>query len=518
MPAAPPAQDLPNQDQVAVDVPENPPQDWGIGAVPASPAPEPTAPVPEPAAPSPGAMGGETLVIPPTEAPNNPFIPQENAPAAGPTTSGKKSFGKRILSLLMIIIILALLAGGGYFLYGKFFAPSAKGATLVYWGLWETSAVTQGVIADFQAANPNIKVEYVKQSPRQYRERLQAAITRGDGPDVFEFHNTWVPMFRNELMAAPPDIMTPAEFSTIFYPVASADLVGGSSVYGMPMMFDGLALYYNTDLLSAAGVNPPTTWPEMLEVVPKLTVKTDTQIQKSAIALGTTGNIEHFSDIIALMMMQDGARLIAPTGKEAEETLLFYRKFSNPSDPVYTWNDAMDNSVYAFATGKVAMILAPSWRVFDVKQINPSLNFRTGPVPQLPGNTVNWASYWVEGVSTKSKDPTAAWTFVKYLTSGDAATKLYGEESNTRLFGEPYARVELGSTLAEDPYVGAYMKGAPTAKSFPLASRTFDNGLNSQMNNNLSSAVDSMLKGTSPQTAAETLSAGVSTVLKQYAQ
>lgn len=490
------------QGQSTADMPQNSPQDWGVGSPP-EPSPQ-------------AAAGGETLVIPPTEAPNNPFIPQETVPAAGPAAPAKKSFGKRILSFLMILIVLALLAGGGYFLYGKFFTPAAKGATLIYWGLWETSAVTQGVIADFQTANPNIKVEYVKQSPRQYRERLQAAIARGDGPDVFEFHNTWVPMFRNELMAAPPEIITPAEFSTTFYPVASADLVGGSSVYGMPMMFDGLALYYNTDLLSAAGVNPPTTWPEVLEVVPKLTVKTDTQIQKSAIALGTTGNIEHFSDIIALMMMQDGARLTSPTGKEAEETLLFYRKFSNPSDPVYTWNDAMDNSVYAFATGKVAMILAPSWRVFDIKQINPSLAFRIGPVPQLPGNTVNWASYWVEGVSTRSKNPSAAWTFVKYLTSSDSVTKLYGEESKIRLFGEPYARVDLGSTLAEDPYVGAYIKGAPTAKSFPLASRTFDNGLNDKLIQYLTDAVNAVGGGTAPQQALETMSQGFAQVLGDY--
>jgi multiple sugar transport system substrate-binding protein len=323
-------------------------------------------------------------------------------------------------------------------------------------------------------------------------------------------------MLRNELAPAPATAITAAEFSSTFYPVASADLVGGSAIYGMPMMYDGLGLYYNTDIFSSAGVTPPTTWPELLDIVPKLTVRTDTQIQKSAIALGTTGNVENFSDIIALMMMQNGAKLINPTGKDAEDTLVFYRKFANPSDPVYTWNDTMDNSVYAFATGQVAMILAPSWRAFEIQTINPHLNFKIGPVPQLPGNTINWASYWVEGASTKSKFPTAAWTFIKYLTSKDTVTKLYADEAKTRLFGQPYARVDLAGSLQSDPYVGAYITEAPTAKSFPLASRTFDNGLNDKLIQYLTDAINAVGQGTAPTQALATAAQGFAQVMGSY--
>lgn len=418
------------------------------------------------------------------------------------------------MTILIVLLVVAGLAVGGYFIYGK--VSGGGQVTLTYWGLWENNATTQGMLADFQTKNPNIKVQYVKQSPRQYRERLQAAIARGEGPDVFEFHNTWVPMLRNELAAAPQTVMTATQFSSTFYPVAAADLVGGSSVYGIPMMIDGLGLYYNTDILTAAGVSPPTTWPELLNVVPKLTVKTDTAIQKSAIALGTTGNIENFSDILALMMMQNGAKLINPTGKEAEDTLTFYRKFANPTDPDYTWSDSMDNSVYAFATGKVAMMVAPSWRVFDVKQISPSLNFKIAPVPQLPGNTINWATYWVEGVSTKSKYSDAAWKFVSYLTSQDAVKRLYADEAKARLFGEPYARVDLASSLASDPYVGAYISEAPTAKSFPLASRTFDNGINDKLIQYLTDAVNAVGQGTAPTQALDTMSQGFAQVLGSY--
>ena len=495
-------------------------------AVPSS-APEPQAP------PTPGpAVVPETFVVPaapavgqvgetPSSVPDNQFIPQVTQPqdagagqAGAVPPSPSNPMPRRLLTIVVFVVLLLGLGLLGRFLYGMF--AGAKEVTITYWGLWENDAIIRPVLADFESSHPKIKVQYVKQSHKQYRERLAAAVARGEGPDVFRFHNTWVAMLANDLAPVPKTVMTPGEFSQTFYPVASADLVGGQTIYGIPLMIDGLGLYYNEDLFAAAGVVPPTTWEEMLGTVPKLTVKTDTGITTSAIALGTTGNVEHFSDIVGLMMLQNGANLREPTSQEAQETLIFYRKFANPTDPVYPWNETLDNSIYAFAMGKVAMILAPSWRAFDIKQINPNLRFKIAAVPQLPGNNVSWASYWVEGVSAKSKNQEQAWEFIKYLTGKEAATKLYTEASKTRLFGEPYARVELGKGLTDDSYAGAYIKQAANSKSFPLASRTFDNGLNDKMIKYLEDAINGMVGGASPQAVLTTAANGFRQVLGSY--
>lgn len=489
----------------------------GQTEVPGPTQPEaPAAPAPETFVVPAAGSGAPPVEAPPPSPPENPFIPQGAAtnPPPAPAASRSSALPRRIL---MIIVFLAVAAGlffGGKFLLSMF-GGSSK-VTLTYWGLWEDTPILQNVLADFQKQNPKITVQYIKQSPRQYRERLAAAIDRGQGPDVYRFHNTWVAMLRNELATAPKDVMTPAEFSSSFYPVAATNLVAGQSVYGIPMEIDGLGLYYNEDLFAAAGVTVPTTWEDVLNMVPKLTVKNGNTITTSAIALGTTGNIENFSDILATMMLQNGATLVTPTSKEAEEALTFYRKFANPSDPVYTWNDTLDNSIYAFATGKVAMIIAPSWRAFDVKQMNSSLHFKIVPIPQLPGNTVTWASYWAEGVSSKTKYPKEAWQLVKYITSRDVVVRLYTEEAKARLFGEPYARVDLASSVAHDPYVGAYVSQASKAKSFPLASRTFDNGINDKLIKYMTDAVNGMAAGSAPQAVLSTMASGFTQVLGQY--
>jgi len=473
------------------------------------------------------ASAEKTFVVSESNKPGNPFAPQmapatpagtsppDQNPPMAVAASGSNPWPKRLLAFGGFIVLILLVVFLGKYVLGLI--AGSRPITLTYWGLWEDTPTIQGVLTDFETSHPKIKVNYVKQSQQQYRERLQAAIDRGDGPDVFRFHNTWVPMFRNELAPAGKDVMTADEFASTFYPVAKADLVGGQYIYGMPMMIDGLGLYYNEDIFASAGVSPPVTWPDVLTVVPKLTVKNETTILTSAIALGTSGNIEHFSDILATMMMQNGAKLTTPTGMQAEQALTFYRKFSDPSDPVYTWNDSMDNSVYAFASGKVAMILAPSWRVFDIKQINPNLRFKIVPIPQLPGNTVTWASYWVEGVSAKSKYQTQAWELVKYMTTKDVVTKMYTDASKTRLFGEPYARVDMATAVSGDPYVGAYIQQAATAKSFPLASRTFDNGINDRLIKYLLDAVNAVVEsGTAPKAALDTAANGFNQVLSSY--
>jgi multiple sugar transport system substrate-binding protein len=477
----------------------------------------------------------ETIVVP-TQGGNSTDMPSEPFPVEGETGMPQTDTGTGPIPTLspqgatnpwpkrIIILVILFLFFIGAIVLGRTFLASVsapKEVTLTYWGLWENDGIIKPLIAEFEAKNQNIKVQYSKQSHRQYRERLQAAIERGDGPDIFRFHNTWVPMLKNQLSPVPDTVMTAGQFKELYYTVAANDLIGGQVVYGIPLMIEGLGLYYNEDLFAAAGITaPPTTWEELLALVPKIAKPEGTGFAVSAIALGTTGNIENFSDILATMFMQNGANIALPKGKEAEETLAFYHKFANPTDPVYTWNETMDNSMYAFANGKVAMILAPSWRAFDIielsKQVNPTLKFKFAPIPQLPGNTVSWASYWAEGISEKSMYKKQAAEFLKFITSRESMSKLYMEESKVRLFGEPYARKDMASLLSNDPYAGPYILQAKDARSFPLSSRTFDNGLNDRMMKYLENAVNALTAGSSPQQELDTVASGFSQVLSSY--
>ena len=229
--------------------------------------------------------------------------------------------------------------------------------------------------------------------------------------------------------------------------------------------------------------------------------------------LGNSNNVDHWSDILALMLLQNSADPANPIGSGAEDALKFYTIFSN-SDKV--WDNTMPQSVYAFATQKVAMIFAPSWQAHTIKQINPNIDFGIVPVPQLPNSNVTWASYWVEGVSKKSAKQAEAFNVLKFLSEKDKLVKFYTEASKTRLFGELYPRKDLADSLKSDPLAGAYISQAENAKSFYMASRTFDNGINDKIIKYYEDAVNAVGEGEDPSEALQTTAQGVQQVLSQY--
>jgi multiple sugar transport system substrate-binding protein len=458
---------------------------------------------------SPAASGGvaPSAPVPPTE---NPFTYQVNAaPAAPPRGNGKK--------ILLLILLLLLLLGIGFVAFTSIGKLLSKNQPIVlnYWGLWENEQLLTPLVEEYQKSHPTIQIAYTKQSIKQYRERLQAAIGRGEGPDIFRYHSTWLPMLKDDVAPAGKTGYTAEEFKQTFYPVATQDLVYANQVYGVPLMIDGLGLYYNEDLLRSAGVTPPTSWEEFRQATLSLTVKDQSgQIVTAGAALGTTGNVEHFSDILAVMMLQNGADLKNPVSNEAQQALSFYHLFAEKPNNV--WDETLDNSILAFANGKVAFLFAPSWQAFTIKETNPQLKFQIIPIPQLPGTNVTWASYWAEGVSSKSTHKDEAWDFLKFLSSKDSLVKLHTEEAKTRAFGEPYSRVDLAQTLINDPLVGAYIRQAPTAQSFFLSSRTYDNGINDRMIKYLEDAVNSLTRSVSPQAALQTAAQGFAQVLSSF--
>src|SRR3989338_4978448 len=122
-----------------------------------------------------GGSSGDDFTIPPPE-------------SVSFSEGGSKKYvaigiGVVIVILLFIGILTFLLSLRG----------NKKEITLEYWGLWEDEQVFAPIIEEYHRNNPKITVKYVKQDPQSYREKLIARGKEGRGPDIFRFHNTWLP-------------------------------------------------------------------------------------------------------------------------------------------------------------------------------------------------------------------------------------------------------------------------------------------------------------------------------------
>lgn len=423
--------------------------------------------------------------------------------------------GAVVFLIILIIIFRAIFSG----------KSANRPVSLIYWGLWEDKEVIEPLIAAYQQKNPLIKITYQKMNPQSYREKLvsrskaqeTAEVPTVEKPDIFRFHNTWLPEIKDIIAPLPSTVMSAEEFDKTFYPVHKKDLKVGNYYYGLPLEIDGLVLVYNQGLFKKAGIaTVPATWDDITEIVPKLTVKDRSgQLITSGIAMGIASNVDHFSDILGLLLLQNGGSLNKLDQEEAAGALEIFRKFSEP--PQGYWNEEMSNSTTAFIQEKVAMIIVPSWEVLSIKSANPDIDIKIVPVPVVPGTaSLSIASYWVEGVSRFSNNQLEAWKFLRFLTEKENMTKIYEIQSKIRPFGEPYSRIDLAPLLAQNPYLSAVIKQANNFYSLPLISRTFDNGLNDEIIKYLENAINSTIQGVSYKEALKTAKEGINQIFTKY--
>jgi multiple sugar transport system substrate-binding protein len=424
---------------------------------------------------------------------------------------------------LIIPIILAIVVLGGIVLVVSrlapnlpFFSQRQNQVELTYWGLWEPENNLKALIERFEADNPGITINYTQQKSTDYRDRLQTALQSGKGPHIFRYHQTWVPMLRQELAPLPETIYAEADYQTDFYPVVYNSLKTNKGIVGIPLMIDGLGLYYNQRLLTSAGQSVPQSWDELRRIAKQLTVTQNGVIERAGVAIGTTNNVEHWPDIFGVMLLQNSANPRTPNNRLGRDAIEFYTLF-NRVDGV--WDETLPTSTYAFATEKVAMMIAPSWRAHDVITINPNLEFAIAPIPQLHNTNVTWATFWVEGVSAKASraEQLAAWKFVKFLSEKETLRQWYADISSaSRRFGSPFPRVDMADQLSADPFVGAYIRQAPAAQTWYLASFTHDNGINDATIKYYEDAINAVNQGQSPEQALVPVEQGMSQIFERF--
>lgn len=470
----------------------------------------------------------EEPVVPPAPAPPPPPPPASATPPPASQIVPSKKFPFKIL---IAVVLLVVLIGGGFLAFKLFGSlGSLSSNNLTWWGLWEPETVVKPLIDDYQKDHPGVKITYVQQSPREYRERLQTALSQSKGPDIFRIHNSWVPMFRSDLSPVPATVFSAQSFDSTFYPAARADLKVGANYAAIPLMYDGLAMFVNDDLLKSTGLPVPQTWDD-LRVVAQALTKCDTsdgtcaagaKILQSGASLGTADNVDHWQDILAVLMLQNNVNLIAPAGKSAEDALSYYTIFVRED---HMWDSTLPASTFQFAAGKVGIYFGPSWRIFDILAQNPQLKFSTHPLPQLPVDPTRgeqpaaWATYWAEAVNKKSAHAAAAWDFLKFLSTPESLQKLYqNAAASGRAFGELYPRTDMASSLSDSPYAAAFIQQAPIARSWYLASGTWDgtSGINSRLTTYFADAINTTLQTNTAANAVPTLSAGITQVLSTY--
>ena len=410
---------------------------------------------------------------------------------------------KKIIAFSLLLIFV-LTAGFGCKTTNTATKEASEPITLTFWQAFDDSDAFTEIIAKYQALHPNITIEYKKFRYEEYENELLNAWAEDRGPDIFAVQNTWIKKYQTKITPMPAEItmayqvetgtvkketvtqlktvksLTTRELKNNFPDIVSSDVIlEDGNIYGLPLSIDTLVLFYNRDLLNSAGItNAPLYWnKEFQQNVKKLTKQDPKKgIVQSGVALGTSKNINRFSDILSVLMMQNGA--VMTNGNQITfqampetmtgnynpglEALRFYTDFANPNKEVYCWNNDMPNSLEAFTSGSLAMFFGYSFNIEQIRAQAPKLNFGIAKLPQIEGNSleVNFANYWVDTVSKKSKHPNEAWDFIQFLTKEENA-KLYLAKTK-----KPTALKSLISSQKDDEDLGVFAEQILSAKSW----------------------------------------------------
>ena len=157
-------------------------------------------------------------------------------------------------------------------------AASGEVVTLrvVDWESDEMNAAMQDAFDNvFSVEHPNIKVEIVEGSYSDYSQQMNAMITAGEAPDVFQLgYDQGCSFYKKNLLTDWTDkVAEDTEFMDGFYEGTVDGWQYDGKTYGLPGLVNVYGVFYNKDILADAGLDEPSvdwTWDDLFDYAEKL--------------------------------------------------------------------------------------------------------------------------------------------------------------------------------------------------------------------------------------------------------
>lgn len=300
---------------------------------------------------------------------------------------------------------------------------SASAETLTVWsGYPEMAPFYEHVAQGMKAAHPDLEVKVEAIALREHEKRVALGLTGGqEGVTVIELSGSTATRYlENDLLPQAPDdvaefVKDPKNFGKFFVDTASYD----DTVYGVPLFRGQGALYYNTDMFTAAGLTePPKTMEDYSKYAEKLTRRDASgKATVSGWSLRLSGGGQGIAEKFWINMHQYGGSILVSAGdgkwktnfaNEAGRKAL--KQYLENIFTLKTVTPEMPADADAFERGQTAMFIRESWVIGDIAKKAPDLKYATAPLPK--GSIALPTNLYVAG-----DDADIGWEFAKAANS-----------------------------------------------------------------------------------------------------
>lgn len=298
----------------------------------------------------------------------------------------------------------------------------------------------KGMLADFEAENPGIKVDLVSPPTEQADQTIQQMLQSGNGVDVLEVRDLTVGPFSNNgwLYDMADETESWDGFDNLTEQARGVAINTEGNSWYIPYGFYGLSLFYRTDMVTEAGFDgPPASWEDLVEQA--ATIQDPAQNRYGYAFRGGPNSagqlmsiLEAYNadnlDVENAYKVTSGATIFStPESQEALDKYIELFETGSPESSV-AWGYA--EMVQAFTNGSTAFLLQDPEVIAVVNESALTEDqWSVAPNPVGPTGKAAWpmaTAGW--GVTEASEHKEEAVKLVQWL-SGEPSTEFAKENS-----------------------------------------------------------------------------------------
>jgi len=347
----------------------------------------------------------------------------------------------KLMAYSMILLLSISLAG-----CGKAVKEEPGKATVQMWVMpnsMEPLADIEKLLKEFEAQNPGIKIKITSVDWGAAWTKITTAATSGDVPDLVQIGSTWVGSLSsmNALMDLKGRV---AELGgkNIFIPAAwrTTGIEGSGQITAIPWFMDARAMFYRTDVLREAGIDPKEldNWGSFAMALKKIK---DAKVSIDGLEispLGISGKndwnvIHNLSPWIwsagGDFISKDGKRSVLNSNETLKGVLYYIDLVRAGYVPIeyLELNTAQVSSnfnngscaIYFDGPYEVKTLTTPPGQGGAAGSLT-SRNFAVAPYPRGPKGRTTFVGGSNLGIFKDAKHPEEAFKVIQYLTSKKA--------------------------------------------------------------------------------------------------
>ncbi|MET9985381.1 ABC transporter substrate-binding protein [Streptomyces rochei] len=299
---------------------------------------------------------------------------------------------------------------------------------------WQEESVeaTRELVREWNAAHPDVRVEYVQGSWDSVHDQLLTSFEGGEAPDIIHDASDDLADFAYGGHLADLTDLLPERLKSDIPRRSWETVTFGDGIYGVPFLQEPRVLIANADLLKESGVRVPTpedpwTWAEFQQVTKRLSgagrygVAWPLKEPVSAtlnLSLSTGGQLFHRgADGKVTVRFEESDQVVPRTIRDQVDT-------DHSASPT-TLGSGGSDTLPGFFAGKYAMVpLGFSYRQQIEQQAPDGFDWQVLPAPAGAGGLTQGVSPQTLSVAEDSPHQKEAAAFVDFLLRPDNMVRL----------------------------------------------------------------------------------------------